>query len=106
MEALLGAHFLGSVTHSLHHALCQRLGHIADAQTDDFFFRVCFLIRSHLVGNVHEQVAGLQLVVMLVHLHDTFPRFYIVEPSQSSRIRSMPAPPRGELFILKGNFSS
>ena len=76
VEALFGAHLLGSVAHGLHHTLCQRLGHIADAQTDDLLFRVCFLICSYLVGNVHEQVAGLQFVVMLVHLHDTFPRFF------------------------------
>ena len=63
MKAFLGAHLVGSVMHGLDHALGQRLGHIADAQTDDLLFRVCLLISSHFVGNVHEQVAGLQLVV-------------------------------------------
>ena len=76
MEAFLGAHLIGCIVHGLDHTLCQRLGHIANAQTDDLLLRVCLLISGHLVSDVHEQVAGLQLVVVLVHFHNTFPRFF------------------------------
>ena len=87
MEALLGAHLSGGILHGGDHALCQRLGHIADAQADDLFFGVCFLIGGHLVGNVHEQVACLQLAVMVIHFHKLFPHF-IRLPALSGRFAS------------------
>jgi len=87
VEALLGAHLSGGILHGGDHALCQRLGHIADAQTDDLLFGVCFLIGGHLVGNVHEQVACLQLAVMVIHFHKLFPHF-IRLPALSGRFAS------------------
>ena len=63
--------------HGVHDALGQRLGHVADAQPDDLLLGVCLLIGGDLVGNVHEEVAGLQLIVMFVHFHDTFPQFFL-----------------------------
>ena len=63
--------------HGVHDALGQRLGHVADAQTDDLLLRVRLLIGGDLVGNVHKEVAGLQLIVMFVHFHDTFPQFFL-----------------------------
>ena len=107
VETFLGAHLVGSVMHGLDHALGQRLGHIADAQTDDLLFRVCLLISSHFVGNVHEQVACLQLVVVFVHFHSTFPRFYHwYNPLSHLAFARCQLPRGGELFTLKGNFSS
>ena len=41
VEAFLGAHLSGGILHGGDHALCQRLGHIADAQADDLLFGVC-----------------------------------------------------------------
>ena len=76
VEALLGAHLGDGVVHGVHDALGQRLGHVADAQTDDLLLGVGLLIGGDLVGDVHEEVAGLQLVVVLVHFHNTFPRFF------------------------------
>ena len=76
VEALFGAHLGDGVVHGVHDALGQRLGHVADAQTDDLLLGVGLLIGGDLVGDVHEEVAGLQLVVVLVHFHNTFPRFF------------------------------
>ena len=77
VEAFLGTHLGDGVMHGVHDALGQRLGHIADAQTDDLLLRVCLLIGGDFVGNVHKEVAGLQLIVMFVHFHDTFPQFFL-----------------------------
>ena len=113
VEAFLGAHLGGGILHGRHDALGQRLRHVADAQTDDLLFGVCFLIGRDLVGNVHEQVAGFQLAVMMIHFHNVFPQFLILDcsPSQSaSRPAVLPLshmrhlPPAGGSLSQRGSF--
>ena len=67
VEAFLGTHLVGSVMHGLDHALGQRLGHIADAQTDDLLFRVCqrnTFCREKQIGWV-SVVVGFVLFILL-----------------------------------------
>ena len=60
----------------------ERAGHVADAQTDDVRLRVCGGILAHLAGDGGEQIALLEIVVILIDLH--------VLCSFSAMLRQMP----------------
>ena len=47
----------------------ERTGHVADAQTDDIRLRVRSGIFTYLAGNSREQIALLEVVVVLIDLH-------------------------------------
>ena len=65
---LLGLIFNGCVQ-CVDNSRYQRTGYVADAKTDDISLRMCFGVLTHLACDGGEQIALLEIVVVLVSLH-------------------------------------
>ena len=67
VECFLMSHVVDSLVHSLDDCRTKRLGHIADAETDDISLRMCCLEGIHLLCYVGEEVVLLQLEEVFVN---------------------------------------
>ena len=101
-EGLLTAHLVHSLVQCLDDSRHQRLGHVADAQTDDVGVGMRRLIFLHAPRNLRKQVGAGQLAVMIVHMKHSGTPFIcmcrarcIIRPRQAIRrqIRSSLRPP-------------
>ena len=69
VEAFLGAHLIDRLVHGLDDSRCKRQGDIADAQADHLLIRICLLEFTLFACNGGEQVAVLQVLIILVNVH-------------------------------------
>ena len=74
-EGLGSAHLVNGLVHGLDDGGGQGAGDVADAQLDELGVRMCGRVGGHTAGNLGEEVAAGQFLIVAVHFHIVNPPY-------------------------------